>query len=102
MQDSGRDNACLGFCDLKLTAQKSEVKDSCSLSEGSLELVHEVPGAPPLRVVGACTPALRKSRGSFQEPWWGLWGGFIPCNPKAGPDAFPRSNQRCLVPRKLH
>ena len=96
MQDSGWDNDCLGSCDPKLTAQKPEVKDSCSLSEGSLEFVPEVPGAPHLRVVGDCTPSLRKSGGSSQELWWGLCGGFIPLNPKAGPAAFPKSNQGCL------
>lgn len=81
MQDSGRDNACLGSCDLKLTAQKSEVKDSSSLSEGSLEFVHEVPGAPSLRVVGACTPALRKSR-ELPGTVVGFMGRVHPTQPK--------------------
>lgn len=78
MQDSGWDDDYLGSCDPKLTAQKSEVKDTCSLSEGTLEFVCKVTGAPHLREAGCLRYSPQEVLGELSGTAVGLAGKAHP------------------------
>ncbi|XP_076980495.1 perforin-1-like [Tamandua tetradactyla] len=62
--DSGWDDDLLGSCDLRLTAQKSEIRDTCYLNQGVLEFTYKVTCAPYL--TGA-TCLQYKPQGSLEE-----------------------------------
>lgn len=94
MQDSGWDDDCLGSCDPKLTAQKSEVKDTCSLSEGTLEFVCKVTGAPHLRGAGCLRYSPQEALGELSGTAVGLRGGLIP--PKGWACCLPQKQPRHL------